>query len=34
LGQFSGVVNATGWLTVALYLLFTLGYAFLRSAKA
>jgi len=32
-GQKTGVVNALGWLTVALYLFFTLGYAYLQNPK-
>jgi hypothetical protein len=31
-GQISGVVHALGWLTVALYLVFGLGYASLQAA--
>ena len=32
-GQISGVVNALGWLTVALYLLFGLGYGYFQFVK-
>ena len=32
-GQKTGVVNALGWLTVALYLFFTLGYGYLQNPK-
>ena len=33
IGQLSGVVNALGWSTVGLYLLFTLGYAYFQFMK-
>ena len=32
-GQISGVVNAFGWFTVALYLFFVLGYGYLQFVK-
>ncbi len=32
-GQLSGTVNALGWSTVALYLLFTLGYGYFQYAR-
>ena len=33
IGQLSGVVNALGWLTVGLHLLFALGYAYFQFMK-
>ena len=33
LGQLSGVLNALGWSTVALYLLFALGYGYFQFVK-
>ena len=33
LAQLSGVVNALGWITVALYLLLALGFGYFRFAK-
>lgn len=33
LGQLSGVVNALGWSTVALYLLLALGYGYFQFVK-
>ena len=32
-GQVSGVVNSLGWLTVALYLVFALGYGYFQFVK-
>ena len=32
-GQLSGLVNALGWSTVAIYLVFTLGYGYFQFAK-
>ena len=32
-GQLSGIVGPLGWLTVALYLLFTLGYGYFQFAR-
>ena len=33
MGMVSGVLNALGWLTVALYLILSLGYAYFRFVK-
>jgi hypothetical protein len=33
LGQVSGVVNALGWLTVAVYLFYALGYGYFQFVK-
>jgi len=33
LGRLSGVLNALGWSTVALYLLLALGYGYFQSVK-
>ena len=32
-GQLSGIIGPLGWLTVALYLLFTLGYGYFQFAR-